>query len=96
MKRNGSPGLLLLAIVMAVVLLLVARNWKAAAPRLSETLRARPTASVAADEPGSASGEATPEDGAPGPPRSLPGVGEMKRATDRHAGQVQEALAESP
>ncbi|MCU0225486.1 MAG: hypothetical protein MUF27_15770 [Acidobacteria bacterium] len=96
MKRNGSPGLLLLAIVTAIVLLLVARNWKAAAPRLSETLRARPEAAVAADEPGSPAGAADPAVDGPGPPRSLPGVGEMKRATDRHAGQVQEALAESP
>lgn len=81
MKKGGGFGLLMLVVVMAIVLLLVAQNWKAAAPRLTETMRARPQAAA---------------EGAPGSSQALPNVGEMKRATDRHAGAVQEALAESP
>jgi len=88
MKKRGSSGLVLLVVVMAIVLLLVAKNWKAAAPRLAETMRAQPQAAHPA---GGDPAEAGDDDG---PPRALPGVGEMKRATDRHADQVQEALAE--
>ena len=88
-RKRGSFGLVLLIVVMAVVLLLVARSWKAAAPSLAETMRARPEAARAA-------GGDTAETGPAGDsPRGLPGVGEMKRATDRHADQVQEALAEA-
>lgn len=87
-RKSGRFGLVLLVVVMAVVLLLVARNWQAAAPRLAETLRARPDGARAA-------GGDTAETGTAGDSlRTLPGVGEMKRATERHADQVQEALAE--
>ncbi|MCU0230194.1 MAG: hypothetical protein MUC67_02325 [Acidobacteria bacterium] len=82
MKKGGGFGLLMLVVVMAIVLLLVAQNWKAAAPRLTEAMQTRPQAAAS--------------DGASGSSRTLPGVGEMKKATDRHAGAVQEALAESP
>jgi hypothetical protein len=82
MKKNGSFGLVLLVVVMAIVLLLVAQNWKAAAPRLTETMRAQPRTAAT--------------DGAPGSSQALPNVGEMKQSTDGHAAAVQEALAESP
>jgi hypothetical protein len=86
MRKRGSFGLVLLVVAMAIVLLLAAKNWQAAAPRLSETMRAAPRAEalVGEDGDGSARGE-----------RRLPTVPEMKRATDRHAAEVQEALGEA-
>ena len=90
MKKRGSSGLVMLVVVMAIVLLLVAKNWKAAAPRLAETMRARPEAARAPASDADAKGDTGDS------PRALPGVGEMKRATGRHSDQVQEALAESP
>jgi len=88
-RKSGSFGLVLLVVVMAVVLLLVARNWQTAAPRLSETMRARPETARAPTRDADATGDAGDS------PRALPGVGTMKRATDRHADQVQETLAET-
>ena len=88
-RKSDRSGLVLLVIVMAIVLLLVARTWQAAAPRLTETMRGRPEAARPA---GGDAAEAGP---AGDSPRALPGVGTMKRATDRHADQVQEALAEA-
>lgn len=88
-RKYGRSGLALLAVVMAIVLLLVARNWQAATPRLAETMRARPEA---AREAGGDAAESGPVGGSS---RALPGVGAMKRAADRHADQVQEALAEA-
>jgi len=89
-RRSGSFGLVLLVVVMAVVLLLVARSWKAAAPHLAETIHARPEVARVPASDADATGDAGDS------PRALPGVGEMRRATGRHADQVQEALAESP
>ena len=89
MKKSGSFGLVLLVAVIAIILLLVAKNWQAAAPRLAETMRARPEAARADGADPAGAGDAGDS------PQALPGVGDMKRATDRHADQVQEALAEA-
>jgi hypothetical protein len=77
---------------MAIILLLAAKNWRAAAPRLSETMRVRPEA---ARNAGAAAADAPEPGDAGSSSRALPDVGDMKRATDRHADQVQEALAEA-
>jgi len=90
-RKSGGFGLVLLVVVMAIVLLLVAKSWQAAAPRLSETMRARPEAARA----GVADPGLDPAGDAGAPRRTLPGVGEMKQATDQHADQVQEALSEA-
>ncbi len=81
-RRGGSFGILLLIVVMGVVLLLVARNWQAAAPRLSDTMRARPGAARSADA-----------DGAPA--RALPNARDMKQATDAHTAEVQAAMRDA-
>lgn len=81
-QRGGSFGIVLLALVMGIVLLLVARNWQAAAPRLSETMGARPGAAATTDTEGVA-------------PRALPNASDMKRATDAHSQEVQQALSEA-
>ena len=52
MKKMGSLGLLGLVIVLAIVLMLVAKQWKAVAPVAAEL----PSDSVATDEAGNALG----------------------------------------
>jgi len=71
-------------IVMAVVLLMVAKTWRTTAPAIIDTQN------VLDSHPASAHGEA----GAAAEIRSgdLPGLSDAQRNTDAHAAQVQEAM----
>ncbi len=67
--RRGSFGTLVLIVVVAIVLVLAAKNWKS----VKEAAPAAKTGDV----------------------RSLPGMKNMKSATEVHTRQVDEALGEN-
>lgn len=88
-RRLGGFGLVMLLAVMLVVLLLVARSWRAVAPEAIDVTRPdRVTPKMAMDDPGGAAAEALRRG-------ELPGLDEMQQRTDDHAEQVQDALANS-
>jgi len=84
MRKSGGAaiGLLILVISLAVVMILVARQWKAVAPTALQVSGTAGAGGIDDHAEGDAvqSGE-------------LPDLGEMQQATDEHAAQVQEALA---
>ena len=84
-KKGGSFGILLLVVTMAIVLLLVARQWKAVAPAAAQITD--PAARGLVDDHGQT--EAGEEVGS----GALPDLNEMKQETNEHAQQVEEALA---
>ena len=71
--------MVILVVVMAVVLLLVAKSWKSVAPTAVQLSADGPSA------PLEVHGENV---------GSLPGLNEMRSETDAHAEQLQQALAE--
>ncbi len=85
-KRGFSVGMIALLIVMAVVLVLVAKTWRTMAPAALDThdlLKSTPLDDRGETE----AGEAVREGG-------LPNLRETTRETDEHAARVQEALNE--
>jgi hypothetical protein len=81
MKRIGSVlGLVALVVVMAIVLLLVARSWESVAP-VADELAPSPRATTGGERPGTSRSE------------ELPGLDEMRDASGEHADRFQEALA---
>jgi hypothetical protein len=86
MRKGGGFGMLMLVVVLAIVLLLVARHWKAVAPtavQVHEYPSAAPVDAHGEDEAGAALQSGT-----------LPDLNDMRQATDAHAQQVQDALEE--
>ena len=82
MKRSAASfGLVMLVVVMAIVLLLVARSWQSVAPVAAELPDPSVRPERSSDDDGSDSDDA------------LPGLDEMRAASDEHADRVQEALA---
>ncbi len=78
--------MIMLVVVMAIVLLLVAKQWKAVAPTVMQLDDGTPM--VVPETHG--------EDGAGQALQrgELPGLNQMRQATDEHAQQVQETMAE--
>jgi len=74
-----------LAVVLVIVLLLVARSWNSVAPTALD-IHDRSTPTLIDDRGETEAGEAL-QSGA------LPDLGEMQQATDGHAEQVQDTLA---
>ena len=73
----------MLVVVMAVVLLLVARTWKTVAPQAIDVSN---PGTIASDHGDAAAGAAVRSG-------ELPGLEEVRQGTDAHAADVQEALA---
>ena len=85
-KMGGGFGLIMLVVVMAVVLLLVAKQWKAVAPTALQLDDGTPMV-VPETHGEDAAGDALQRGG-------LPDLNQMRQATDQHAQQVQETLEE--
>lgn len=92
MRRLGSFGTVVLLVVMAIVLLLVARSWRSVAPSALAVKAATevrgPTDTPARDRGPSAPGPAVPSG-------QLPDLNDMRRSTADHATQVREALEQA-
>jgi hypothetical protein len=76
--------MVMLLIVMAVVLLMVAKAWRTMAPSIIDTQNVLDTHPVSAH--GEADAAAEIRSG------NLPNLSEAQRNTDAHAAQVQEAM----
>jgi hypothetical protein len=85
-KMGGGFGLVMLVVVMAVVLLLVAKQWKAVAPTAMQLDDGTPMV-VPETHGEDAAGEALQRGG-------LPDLNQMRQATGQHAQEVQETLEE--
>ncbi len=85
-KMGGGFGMLMLVIVLAIVLLLAARNWQAVAPTAAQVADPGNAATVE-DHGQTEAGEAI---------RSgrLPDLNEMRQSTAAHSDRVQTALEE--
>ena len=86
MRKGGGIGFVLLVVVLAVVLLLVARSWKSVAPTAIQVTNGGEGDVVVPDHGEAAAGAAVSSG-------NLPDLNEMQQETDAHAQQVQEALA---
>ncbi len=86
-KMGGGFGLIAMVIVVAIVLLLVAKQWKAVAPTAMQLDGDMPMI-VPETHGEDGAGEALRRGG-------LPNLNQMRQATGDHAEQVQEALAEA-
>jgi hypothetical protein len=85
MARKGSGfGLVVLVVTLVVVLLLVARSWKSVAPTATQI-----PDQVILDDHGEPEAAGTIREG------GLPDLNQMRRQTNLHSKQVQEALADS-
>jgi hypothetical protein len=85
-KMGGGFGLVMLVVVMAVVLLLVAKQWKAVAPTALQLDDGTPMV-VPETHGEDAAGDALQRGG-------LPDLNQMRQATGQHVQQVQETLEE--
>ena len=86
MRKGGGIGFVLLAVVMVVVLLLVARSWKSLGPTAIQVTHGGESGAIVPDHGESQAGAAVASG-------DLPGLNQMQQETDAHAQQVQEALA---
>jgi hypothetical protein len=84
-RRGGSFGILVLVVTLAIVLLLVARQWKSIAP--TATQLSGPDSSGVIDDHGQSGAGEEVRSG------TMPDLNEMQQETNEHAEQVQEALA---
>jgi len=83
-KRPSGFGFVVLVVVLAIVLLLVARQWKSVAPTALQV--SDPDLSRVADDHGeSGAGEALRSG-------QLPDLRDMKQQTGQHADELKEAL----
>ena len=78
--------MIILVVVLAIVLLLVAKQWKSVAPTVMQLDGDTPT--IVPDTHGEAGAGEALQSG------QLPNLNQMRQATDSHAEQVQETLAE--
>jgi len=84
MRKQGSGfGFVILAVVLVVVLLLVARSWRSVAPTAAQIQGGE---GGVVDDHGETDAAAAQRSG------DLPDLNEMREETDAHAEQVQEAL----
>jgi len=76
----------MLVVVLAIVLILVARSWKSIAPEALDVSNA--DSNLPFDDYGQTEAADALRDG------QMPGLREMQRQTDDHARQLQDALTE--
>src|SRR5262249_46704928 len=99
-RQGGGFGFIMLLVVMAIVLLLASKAWKAISPTALDVNSAEKDAAG-----GTATGKTTTKstslDLPPAPVNSGAGqrmiqssVSDMKKKTDAHSGQVQKALGD--
>ncbi len=87
MKRQGGGfGFVMLLVVVAIVMLLVARSWKSVAPDAIEV--ATPAGPAAISDHGEREAAAEARSGL------LPNLQDMRRETGNHAQEVQDTLQE--
>jgi len=86
MRKGGGFGMVLLVVVMAIVLVLVAKQWKAVAPTAMQLDDGTPMV-VPETHGEDGAGQALQRGG-------LPDLNQMRQATGQHAQQVQETLEE--
>jgi hypothetical protein len=87
MKRGAAVGLVMLLATLLVVLLLVARSWRAVAPQaIQVTNPGGSQINVQYHDHGEAGAGDALNRG------ELPGLGETQQRTDQHAQQMQDAL----
>ena len=85
MARKGSGiGFVVLIVALAIVLLLVAKNWRSVAPQAIQVTD--PNLGATVDDRGQTEAGEEVRSG------QLPDMNDMRRQTDAHAQQVQEAL----
>jgi hypothetical protein len=85
MARKGSGiGFVVLILALAIVLLLVAKNWRSVAPQAIQVTD--PGLAATVDDRGQTEAGEAVRSG------QLPDMNEMRQQTDAHAQQVQEAL----
>ena len=85
MARKGSGiGFVVLIVALAIVLLLVAKNWRSVAPHAMQVTD--PDLAATVDDRGQTEAGEAVRSG------ELPDMNDMRRQTDAHAEQVQEAL----
>ena len=87
-RRGGSFGIVVLVVVLAIVLLLVARSWRAVAPEAIDVSGPGGGAMVLDDRGQTGAGDAVRSG-------ELPDLREMQQNTDAHAQRVGDALAET-
>lgn len=83
-KRGGGFGFVMLLVVLAVVLLLVARAWDKTAPAAGPILSGTSGAETVAPHGQPEAADAL---------RNLPGLKDVRTRTDSHAKDVADALA---
>jgi len=83
-KKSSGIGFVMLVVVLAVVLLLAARQWRSVAPTALQV--SDPDLSAVADDHGEAGAGEALRSG------QLPDLRDMKQQTGEHADQLQEAL----
>lgn len=83
----GGFGMIMLVVVLAIVLLLVARQWQALAPTAIQ-VTTDPDEAYAVDDHGD------PEAGEAIRSGQLPDLGEMRQSTSEHADRLEDALKE--
>lgn len=87
MKRQGGGfGIIMLLVVVAIVMLLVARSWKSVAPTAVQV--ATPAGNVAVPDHGDGEAAEAATSG------TLPDLNDARRETGAHAEQLQDALKE--
>ena len=87
MRKGGGLGLVALVVVLAVVLLLAARQWRAVAPTAMQLDQNNQPVAVK-DHGETGAGEALRSG-------KLPDLNDMRAGTGAHADQLEEALAET-
>jgi hypothetical protein len=83
-KRGSGIGMVMLVVVLAIVLLLVARNWRSVAPTAMQI--SDPELGSAVDDHGQTEAGAAVRSG------QLPDLNDMRQQTAAHSQDVQEAL----
>lgn len=86
MRKGGGFGMVMLVIVLAVVLVLVAKHWKAVAPTAIQVTN--PDAPVVVDDHGQTEAGEAIRSG------QLPDLNDMRQQTSAHADRLQDALEE--
>ena len=87
MKKGGGFGMVMLVVVLAIVLLLVARQWKAVAPTAIQ-VQQDGSVTVTPNDHGQTEAGAAIKSG------TLPDLNDMRQATGEYSQQVQDAMAE--
>ena len=86
--KGGGIGFVVVLIALAIVLMLTAKSWNAAAPTLA-TLPGAESAGPVSDH-----GQTEAVEALRTTPLGLQNLNEMQQSTDEHADQVQEIMSQ--